>query len=904
MAVNVGTGGNPGIVGFDERECGMAATALPPSKLHPPVPPPAEVTRLALAARLEAAGSLRLVLVSAPPGFGKTITMNQLRRRFAEQGARTAWLALDAADNDASRLLNALAAAVAQLGAEPGGEPAADPLAALSAKTGRFVLFLDDFESLHEASVLALVRSVIERLPPGGVVVIGSRGVPELGLARLRANGQLLEIDADLLRFGRDETQEYFRLRRQGSLSPDALGRLHDKAEGWIAGLWLASAALERPGTLAEEFIARFSGSYRAIGEYLADNVLAQQEPPVRDFLLRTSILRHLDASICKALLPRADVDTLLQRLEAQNLFLVPQAGEGTYRYHRLFGDFLRARLLREHPEELPRLHLAASAWYESQQRPVPAIDHAIEGGDHPHALDLLERHAQRFLDEGRMRLLARWFAAVPYEALRTRPTLQAVAVWAALFTRGPIAAEGELQRAGLAASSDPAVAAHVNAQAPLLLAMQDRYEEAQAAGQASLARLPSGNAFADSVLRNAMAHVFSVMGDRRQAQQLIDHARRADSTFNRMYAESVEGMLELQGGRLREATARFRAAVSATRAASHDYTSGNAWAGVLYATVLYEANDVEAAGHLVDVYLPLACDVGLPGHIIGGHLIRTRIAFSRGEISKAFGTLTALEYLGHHRHLPRLVATARLERARVLLLQGNAQASKEELDRADDRQLWDRIQGQRLSANETEFPALARIRWEIHFADPRATLPVLERELAEAAGQGRQRRIMKLKMLHALAQQRSGDPAGAAEAIAAVVRQASTEGFVRSIADEGPAIGRLVQHFHSVLQEMPARRSDPALMDYLQRLLGAFGPLPPEEGPAAVGEALMEPMTRKELQVLQLAAEGCSNAAMAQKLALSDSTVRTHLRNISTKLNARSRAEAVAIARRLGVIR
>jgi len=857
-----------------------------------------------LAARVAASGAVRLVLLCAPPGFGKTTAMDQLRLRFAAEGAETRWLSLDGADNDASRFLAALAAAIAPLGNEPVSGAPLDPLATLASHTGRFALFLDDFDALQEASVLALVRSIIERLPRGGQVVIGSRVLPELGLARLRAHGQLLELDADMLRFSRDETEAYFQRRGIQRLSPGAVGRLHSKAEGWIVALWLASVALERSDIRSDEFVDRFSGSNRAIAEYLADDVLAHQEPEVREFLLRTSILRSINASICKALLPRADVDAILRRLDSENLFLVSEGGDTTYRYHRLVADFLRARLLRDHPDEVPRLHLAASGWYESQRRPVPAIDHAIEGGDYPYALTLLARHAQGFLEEGRLRLLARWFAAIPRDDVAREPVLQAIAVWATLFTQGSTQAHAELERSGLATSTDTTVAAHVNAQAPLLLALQDRYDEAARVGMASLARLPTCNTFADSVLRNAMAHVFMVLGEQRKAQELIDDARHSDSTFNRMYAESVEGMLDLQGGRLREATARFRIAVNATRAASHNYTSGNAWAGILLAAVTYEANDVENAEQLTDVYLPLACDVGLPGHMIAGHMIRVRSAFSRGDIAKAFETLTALEYLGHHRQLPRLIGTAKLERARLLLLQGDAQASKEELDRADDPELWARVRQQRLPANESDFLALARIRWQLHFADPRAALPALEAELAEALGLGRQRRAMKLRLLRALALQRSGDPAAAVEDVAAVVRQASKEGFVRLIADEGPTIGRLVQHFHAVLQEMPARRSDPLLMEYLERLLGAFGPMAPEQGPVPASESLMEPLTRKELQVLQLAAEGYSNAAMSQRLSLSDSTVRTHLRNISTKISAKSRAEAVAIARRLGVIR
>jgi LuxR family maltose regulon positive regulatory protein len=235
--------------------------------------------------------------------------------------------------------------------------------------------------------------------------------------------------------------------------------------------------------------------------------------------------------------------------------------------------------------------------------------------------------------------------------------------------------------------------------------------------------------------------------------------------------------------------------------------------------------------------------------------------------------------------------------------LQGRAQASKEELDRADDPVVWERVRRQRLAANEVDYMALARLRWDIHFGDVRAALRPLEREIHDAAAQSRQRRLLRLRVLQGLALQRSGDPPAALDAIAAVVRQAAPEGFMCVIADEGLDVGRLVRRFHAVLQELPARRSDAALMEYLERLLRAFGPIP-EEAPADTAHRLMEPLTRKEIKVLQLVAEGCSNLAMADRLGLSESTVRTHLRSINSKLNARSRAEAVAIARRLAVIR
>ncbi|APW40270.1 helix-turn-helix transcriptional regulator [Rhodoferax koreense] len=877
------------------------------AKLSPPVTGIAQVRRRSLVDKVAGAGAVRLTVFRAPAGFGKTTAMLQLRERLAAQGVRTAWLTLDTTDNDASRFLDCFSAVACSLVPASRGDAAPmQKVESLYALAAPFAIFLDDFEAIHETAVLALLRATIERLPRGGQVIVGSRNLPDLGLARLRAHGQLLELDAEAMRFSLEEAQAYFRLRRLPELPFEAIRRLHQKTEGWVTALWLASLSLEREGP-GSDFVEQFSGSSRAVADYLAEDVLAHQPAELREFLLRTSILRSLDASVCQALMPKVDAEHLLRTLDEQHLFLVSLAGQDrSYRYHGLFSDYLRARLARELPDDLARLHLAASGWYESQHRRVPAIEHAIEGGDYPHALALLEGTVQDFLEDGRMRMLARWFDAIPASDLRAYPLLQAMSVWPVLFTRGAWEAAATLAQADLGGSTDPQVIAHVNAQGPLLLAMQDRYDEAYASGTASMAQLPTHNAFADSMLRNAMAAVLSVMGEDREAQRLIDGARRVrgGSTFNRMYAESLDGMLDFQRGRLREATARFRIAISTTHRASYDYASGNAWAGMLYAATLYEANDLNGADHLVNIYLPLACDVGLPDHMILGQVIRTRIAFHRGDVGKAFETLSALEQLGHARQLDRLVASAKLERARQLLMQGNEQAATEELERAADPAVWERIRRQRLPAHEVEYLELARIRRDIHFGDARSTLEPLEREMELAARQSRQRRLLQLRVLYSLALQRSGKPAASTEILAGVLRQASQEGFVRMFVDEGEAIGRLVHHYYAVLHETPASRSDPILVAHVQRLIESFGPMTLDSAGTPAPHALMEPLTRKEIQILQLVEQGNSNSGISEKLKLSDSTVRTHLRNVNTKLNARSRAEAVAIARRLDVIR
>ncbi|MET3181408.1 UNVERIFIED_ORG: LuxR family maltose regulon positive regulatory protein [Variovorax guangxiensis] len=878
------------------------------TKLNPPAFVATQVQRTAIGEEV-ASAAVKLVLVRAPAGFGKTTAMAQIRERMEARGIATAWLTLDRADNDVSRFLDCLAEAVQRLGVEdPRGSNSSpfDAVAALAAHESPFTLFLDDFERVQEPAVLGLMREIVEHLPRRGQIVIGSRSLPDLGLGRLRARGQLTEIDTDRLRFSLEETSAFFGLRQ--ALPPEMLSLLHRKTEGWVAAIWLASMALERHGTgTATGFVERFSGSDRAVADYLAEDVLAHQPKEIRDFLLRTSILRQLDASVCQALCPRMDCAAILEQLAASNLFLTPVSGDGdAWRYHSLFADFLRAQLAREMPGEPARLHLAASGWYESHGRPVPAIDHAIEGGDHPHALTLLDSHAAQFLEEGRMRMLARWFSAIPEHQLREHPFLQPISLWATCFTHGPWDAMRQLEKSGCLDSPIAEVHASAHTLVPLLLAMQDRHDEAYEAGRQSLARLPTGLAFADSVLLNAMAHILAVRGDQHEARRLLDAARRqqGNSAFNRMYTESLAGLFDLHEGRLRQATARLRMAVDSTHTVSYNHSHGNAWAGVLYAGAVYETNQLAQAERLLNVYLPLARDVGLPDHMILSHVMRSRLAFHTGDIDAAFQALTELEYLGHARQLPRVVAGAKLERSRMLLLQGNGPASHDELLRADDPALWERELRQRLPAHDLDYLALAKARWEIAFGDARAALGVLDAELHAALAVARNRRALKLRVLRALALQRAGDLSAAVEQFGEVLQAASQEGFMRLILDEGPAVGPLVHRCAAAMQE--GATIDPILADHLQRLLQAVGPMTgaaEAEAPAG-GDAMKEPLTRKEIRVLQLLAEGYSNNAMAEKLFVSDSTVRTHLRNINMKLDAKSRTQAVAIARRLGVIR
>lgn len=393
-----------------------------PTKLNPPAADARQVLRAQVTDRMVQPGAVRLVLVRAPAGFGKTTVMAQARQRLKEEGVSTGWLTLDPADNDLSRFIEYLHAAMKELLPDDAvlplaeaaslGEGALALIERVAAIDFPFVFFLDEFEVVHSEAVLALVGQLVERLPPGGRLVIGSRAIRELRLARIRAAGQLIDIDPNDLRFSLDETRSFFHARQPGGLGAREVSVLHAKTEGWAAALWLAWLALER-NSRRGDFIAAFSGTETGLATYLAEEVLSQQRETVRDFLLRTSILNEVSVPLCQALMPELDSHAILRELAAADVFLIPiERQPGAWRYHSLFASFLQGELGRQSPLEVPRLHEAAAGAYLRFGRPVPAIEHLLAGGKTDAVIALMREQAMPLLAQGRLRLLTRWLDA------------------------------------------------------------------------------------------------------------------------------------------------------------------------------------------------------------------------------------------------------------------------------------------------------------------------------------------------------------------------------------------------------------------------------------------------------------------------------------------------------------
>ncbi|WP_439855944.1 LuxR C-terminal-related transcriptional regulator [Pseudomonas yamanorum] len=878
---------------------------LSPTKVTAPSTSRYEVPRQAMLDRAGQASMSRAVLVHAPAGFGKTTFMTQLLARYRQQGIATIWLTLDDGDNDVSRFLIGFSSAVATLLPPDAHTPLTTLrntalvewiLAQLAASAVPVAIFFDDFEAIRNPVVLGLVTRGIEAIPHKACLVIGSRTLPEIGLARLRAHGALTEIDAAGLRFSAAETRDFLAQRRGAGLSSVQIARLQASTEGWVTALWLASLALENHGD-TDKFLDSFSGSNAAIAAYLAEDVLAALPDPLRLFLLRSSVIDELSPTLCNAVCKRSDSLEILGDLERHQLFLVPiDEQRGLYRYHSLFRDFLRHQLQRRHPEELRSLHLAACSAYLAEDRAIPAIRHALQSGDTGMAIALIHKHMSTLLSQGRLRLLAECIGQLPRVELHQHPRLCLVHAWCTALTWGPKKAlmlVADIESSSLKGES----AAYLKALRPLLLVMMDRIAEAHALGMQALTEVSMDYPFAWAMLNQALTQTSIILGLHQDAHHFVDEARRAQSDavgdFGFVLAESAEALLEMMAGRLKQTTARLRLATTMLKAERSRDCNGNALAAIQLGEALYESNQCDEAQRLLLIYAPLAQDLGLSDALITAHTLLSRIADEQGDRDRALQLLMDLEAVGHRLGQPRVSASARLERAMQHLGHGDQAAALEQLALAEQSFAWAEASGYWFIANDTLTPTIARLRLMVRTGSAQKAVAPLRTELAEAERLMRGRRALKLRILLAEALQMDGQSKMALRTLERALKFAQGEGYIRSFLEEGAVIQSMLGELRNELDDDQEQGEYP-----FERWLRSTTTPPKTPG----NNSLVDPLTQKELKVLNLLDQGLSNAQMAEKLFVSDSTVRTHLRNINLKLHANSRTQAIAIARKMGL--
>ena len=577
------------------------STTLLTTKLYQPRPRPELISRSRLAALLNQGLDRKLTLLSASAGYGKTTLLSD----WIHQGegpqlkTRVAWFSLDEGDNDPARFLAYLTTALQ--GVEPGfGETilamltATQPpqpqviltgllndLAGIQQKT---ILVLDDYHRIYAQPVHELLDFLLENLPPQVHLVIASRNDPPLRLARLRGRGEMVEIRTADLRFTSEEARDFLKQMTGIELSVSDLHALSSRTEGWVTGLQLAGLSLRGRDDPAG-FILAFTGSHRYVLDYLTEEVLELLDPGERNFLLHTALLEQFNAALCQTVTGIADCQAILERFEEANLFIVPlDEHRGWYRYHYLFADLLRQRVLREMPEAVVALHLGAANWYQTHGWPDSAIHHAQAANDYRLAAEIVEKNALALLKSGGTTRLLAWIDSIPRDEAGKHPWLGVYQAWGLVLSGrmtevGPALARVQVE--GLL-EGETDIFGHIAAIQSYGAAMQGDVGAAIELAQEALDRLDPENLtvrsvvafvlggmqlFADDMagaalrlaeasemgLRDGNIHLgvsaLSALGDLQVVQGRLGHAER---TYQRAldYAESeTSGVAAFAGG-------------------------------------------------------------------------------------------------------------------------------------------------------------------------------------------------------------------------------------------------------------------------------------------------------------------------------------------------------------------
>ncbi|RZT07798.1 LuxR family maltose regulon positive regulatory protein [Kribbella sp. VKM Ac-2569] len=852
------------------------------TKLFPPARRSGLVARPWLVERLDSTlePGHRLALVSAPAGFGKTTLVAE----WAAGHDRVGWLSLDDGDNALPRFLAHLWAALPGIRVPP---PAADvpTTAALTALVNDYasqpdtVLVLDDYHVIEALDVHEAMAFLLDHLPDQLHLVVATRADPPFPLARLRGRGQLTEVRVDDLRFAAAEAGAFLNDVMGLRLAADDVLALEGRTEGWVAGLQLAALSLRGVSDVAG-FIDAFTGSHRFVIDYLADEVLARQPAAVRDFLLRTAVLDRLTGSLCDAVTGQLGGDRVLDELDRGNVFVVAlDAGRTWYRYHHLFRDVLRARLLAERPEELPRLHRAASEWYAAQQLAPDAVRHALAAGDDERSAFLIEEALPEVRRARQDSLLLSWVRALPESVVRRRPVLCIAAAWSSMIA-------GELDRMGrwlddaeaaLAAGDPGAVWADTEdlRTAPALILVY-RAALAQARGDVAATVLCAERALelagpADHFIRGAAGGFVALAawaaGDVEEALTTFATAvrslRAAGNLTDAQDSTVVTGDLWMAAGRPSQARKTFEQALAAATRNGEPYPRVTADLHVGLAELDRELDDLAGAEEHLETSRILAEHGSITENRHRWHVAMAQVQVARGDFAAAVRLLDEAEELYWRGSYPELRPIAAM-RARVHLAAGDLVAAGAWASGISDTVSY---------LHEYEQLTLARLL--IRRGDD--VLGLLDRLRVDADGR-RAGSLLEIDVLRALALHLRGErPAALAALRQALAAAPEPERYVRLFLDEGAPMLALLQD---------AAPDEPLV----RRLLKA-----PTASP--------DPLTERELDVLRLLDTELTGPEIARRLYVSLNTLRTHTKRIFTKLGATNRSGAVRRARERGLL-
>jgi LuxR family maltose regulon positive regulatory protein len=924
-------------------------TILLATKLHQPSPPAKRVLRPQLIQRLDEglAAGRQITLVSAPAGFGKTTCVSEWLQTLDDWPV--AWLSLDPADDDPGRFFTYLVAVLQKVDQNLGVEIAGilnagqlPPAEILSTTlindildlNQRFLLVLDDFQVIQDAIILQIIEALVDNLPDVLYLVLLTREDPSLPLARLRANNQLAEIRAADLRFSPSEAKQFFNQVIGLTLSSQDVNNLVQRTEGWVAGLHLAGLSM-RNRTDPSSFIANLSGRQRFILNYLVEEVLSRQPQQIQEFLLQTSILDKLSGDLCNQVTGRTDSHVLLERLFNANLFLIPLDEEGLwYRYHQLFVDLLRDRQERLMEADSAELHRRASHWYAGNGRISEAIQHALAARDYGVAVQWIEKHAMDMLMQWHVKTVEGWMQSIPADWVAQSPRANLSFAWMHLMRANHEQAFPYLERLQTLfadpqlrdqiAREDPELEAKWLALQAMLLNAQGKPLESLNLGQRALEIAPAEDSQTLGMIYPTLANAYQQVNEYENAleafQALIQLGQREANSVLELVGVSGLALLALQHGQYHfafEIVSQVLERVERTRSMPPIST---ALFGEL-AVIHYQWHQLEQAHGYFQRAIQVSTLSGYSDAELFYGVILSRLFQIQGDLETAVEKIQKAVDLMHVQAPATVRDEVIAQQIRICLAQDDLPAAERILAGAgfslqeaiasadlDSAHHAPMLSGEKaLESAWTLYVSALRIllyRAQKYgeLAQVKTSIELASRLIDSALRHDYLPLVLEMLLLRAQMQAVLDDrPASQADYIQAL-ELGQPEEFISIFLEEGPPVASALAH---LLEQDRLGKVNPT---YVRKILAAF-PEDRQSGPApddkvtVIKDELVEPLSKRELEVLHLIREGLSNQEIAERLVVTLHTVKKHSSNIYAKLGVSSRTQAIARARQLKLI-
>ena len=865
------------------------------------------IDRTASVGQLEAGLRAALILIHGPAGYGKTTLLAQAQRRLEARGGETIWLTLDEDDAAAERFVDSLAAAAGAPSrggdvASGGGADAAarvlllSVLAHLGERQRMLTIIFDDYHRAQSPATDGMLALLINRAPGNVQIVVASRTVPAISLATLKSRGQLCEINASALSFSMEETRALFANR----LRETELQALHQRLQGWPVALQLARLWLI-DGSGEDDVDALLDLSRDDIANYLTTQVLAGLSPQAQQLLTVTAVVEEFNADLARVLCAAPDITAAFDELKSLGGLVQPaRRPERWYRCHQLLRDFLVDRLALTGEDNIRALHCRAADWFHGAGDLFSAARHLAWAQDADGAARRIEAAgAVRIGLISGLSTLARLMDLLPLETIYRFPRLQVARAWmlakAGALSEGRACYENVRPVVESLAENDPV--RHEGLFVDMMLSAVYEDDARALSSTEEIERLARKVSQVDhwfqGWINNLLAIIHTRSGAlanaREAAMTALSHYRTAGSSYGQVFMRLHLAIIAMLSGRLGDAA---DVVDKASQSAAAEFPADLALGGliaVVRAQILYEQNQLTQARALLDEALPnIQHAEGWVEIYVRGFQTRAAIAYSQQGLAAALSYLDAARATGAARRLPRLIWFADCRKTELLTLEG--MMSEAAAYAADSNAFLDREIPAFISWRERKRAIIAQARLAIRQGRADSVRAALRRLRLESARYGRDRALMEISLMEALAAQSVDERDEAIAALKRALAIAVPDNFLRTFADEREPMAQLLR---ATVRYIGIANMPTATVTFIAEVLTAI------TGRGAAGEEeTSDILSLREIEVLRHLALGHANKVIARALDLTEATVKFHLGNIYKKLGVSSRVLAVAVAR------